>query len=30
MLRALGDVRELTLGGSLGTGESGNEAVFKP
>lgn len=27
VLRALGDIRELTLGGSLGTGDSGNAAV---
>lgn len=27
LLRALGDVREMTLGGSLGTGDSGNAAV---
>ena len=28
-LRALGDIREMTLGGSLGTGDSGNAAVQK-
>lgn len=27
VLRALGDIRELTLGGSLGTGDSGNALV---
>lgn len=26
-LRCLGDLRELTLGGSLGTGDSGNPGV---
>lgn len=26
-LQALGDIRELTLGGSLGTGDSGNAGV---
>lgn len=27
VLRALGDIRELTLGGSLGTGDSGNALI---
>ena len=27
VLRALGDIREMTLGGSLGTGDSGNAAI---
>lgn len=26
-LRCLGDLRELTLGGSLGTGDSGNPGI---
>lgn len=29
VLRALGDIRELTLGGSLGTGDSGNALIQK-
>lgn len=29
LLRALGDIREMTLGGSLGTGDSGNAAIQK-
>jgi hypothetical protein len=29
-LEALGDVRDLTLGGSPGLGDSGNPTVFQP